>query len=576
MSAGSERLDNGSLEIYSLDVGQADATVMITEEGTIVLNDADEEKIVDGLETVLADRTIERTENGNIPLVFAASHFHRDHIAGLEHLGYHDYEISHAVQPDDNRIEKRDPETGKPEKAVAGKRIRNYKNNLETLNVGKITQVSEGDDVSIDAATEFSVLAPPATDESVEVTRVSTGASVNLPPVRPNENSAVYKLEGERSVLFMGDVQDKSDHYAESWLIQQHDKGEVNLNADILSVAHHGSANATSTEFLDRVDPEVAVISSDLGQQHNHPTDEVLKNLYEHDVGVYWTAGHGTTRTDLDETLSPTPTNALETTHPADIAALKHYCGDADVAPKEVETLAPGNLPEETPDWITSAAPLIAQTREAIADAAITNADTVEEVRQTLESTPDAHDSLHADVQADRDEHVTTTADVNRTRESFFNAKRAERAYRQLPLHTRLRANLPNRFGGIDHPLQDIPDPDDIEGPRDVGELPKAVRTPSAGELRDENRIVIAEHFRTAETAADRAVETATTTDDVTRRLRETPGAHKDFLYAIETPNAHSADAPEQEPSEELTPTNERTHSAERRQDQDRDRSLGL
>lgn len=39
----------------------------------------------------------------------------------------------------------------------------------------------------------------------------------------------------------------------------------------------------------------------------------------------------------------------------------------------------------------------------------------------------------------------------------------------------------------------------------------------------------------TAEEAADRAVETAATADTLRESLRETPGAHKDFLYAIET-----------------------------------------
>ncbi|WP_390205601.1 hypothetical protein [Halocatena marina] len=108
----------------------------------------------------------------------------------------------------------------------------------------------------------------------------------------------------------MGDVQDKSDHYGESWLIQEHDNPEndVDLNADVLVAAHHGSNKATSTEFLDRVDPEVAVISSGLHNKHTsenqhdaHPHDATLKRLYDRDIGVYWTPGHGTLRTDLTQ-----------------------------------------------------------------------------------------------------------------------------------------------------------------------------------------------------------------------------------------------------------------------------------
>lgn len=47
--------------------------------------------------------------------------------------------------------------------------------------------------------------------------------------------------------------------------MQQHDDpgSDVDLAVDVLFVAHHGSANATSEEFLKRVDPEFAIISSD-------------------------------------------------------------------------------------------------------------------------------------------------------------------------------------------------------------------------------------------------------------------------------------------------------------------------
>jgi competence protein ComEC len=572
-----EPLANGRLEIYTLNVEQADAHAVITEDGAINLIDADKTAVGEELDTILDGRIASETETGNIPIeTFLVTHFHKDHSRGVGTLHDHGYEIQHVIEPAENRYELADLDTGKPEEGVSQTVLETYERGLEKHDPESVRQVSEGESLSTDLDTQ--VVAPPSEPGTLRFTSPVTGRENTLKPTGANANSLAFKTEGDQSVLFMGDIEDTAGLNGETRLMHQHDSEEsdVDLTADILVLAHHGSDNATSTEFLDRVDPEVAVISSDLGQQHNHPTDEVLKNLYEHDVAVYWTAGHGTTRTDLDQTLSPAPMTDLETTNAADIAALKHYCRETDVAPEDVETLAPGNLPEETPNWITTAAPLVAQTREAIADAAITNADTVEEVRQTLASTPNAHDYLRAGVQADRDEHVTTTEDVNRTRESFFNAKRAERAYRQLPLHTRIRANLPTRFGGIDHPLQDIPDSDDIEGPRDVGELPKAVRTPSAGELRDQNRIFIAEHFRTAEDAADRAVATATTNADVTRRLRETPGAHKDFLYAIESPHAHTADDRKQAVSEELTPTNERTRSAEREQNQDRDRSLGL
>lgn len=82
-----EPLANGRQEIYTLNVGQAD-----------------EVKVVDELETVLADRPVDRTEDGTISFTFAATLFHTDHIKGFENLGFNDYVVSHVIQPDESRI----------------------------------------------------------------------------------------------------------------------------------------------------------------------------------------------------------------------------------------------------------------------------------------------------------------------------------------------------------------------------------------------------------------------------------------------------------------------------------------
>jgi hypothetical protein len=203
-------------------------------------------------------------------------------------------------------------------------------------------------------------------------------------------------------------------------------------------------------------------------------------------------------------------------------------------------------------------------------DVAIANAETVEEVRHTLTTTPDAHEYLQEGVQADRKEHVTTKADVKQNQESYFNAKRAERAYQQLPLHKRVRANLPNRFGGIDHPLNDIPASEGIDGPRDIADLSKAVKKRAAADQRARGKIFISDPITTAEEATDTAVESAITAETLQQRLRETPGAHKGFLYALETPNAHTAHEPDHDQSESLEQTNQR------KQTFDQDSSLGL
>jgi competence protein ComEC len=573
MSVDGERLDNGVLELYSLDVGQADATVIITEQGQIVLNDADEAKVADGLEEVLGDRTVERTDDGNIPLVFATTHFHRDHIEGLGTLGRHDYEVSRAIQPDDARIEIVDADADDSDKRITKEKIEDYVNDLEALGVEEIEQVSCGDEVSIDSDAELNVLAPPNDDDSVEVTRASTGSKVNLPPERPNENGAVYKLEGERSALFMGDVQDKSDHYAESWLIQQHDdvESDVDLDADVLFVAHHGSSNATSEEFLDRVDPEVAVVSSDFAKQHNHPTDEVLKNLHENETEVYWTAGHGTVRTDLDEMLTAEQTKGLDTTDAADLAALKHYCRENDVTAETVETLAPGHLPEETPDWVAEA-PIVAQTPEEIVDAAITNAETTEDVYETLkgkESHP-ANRQLYMAIKNDRNEHVTDAGTIQENRHRRDTAERKQ-ADSQPSWSDRVQSSMP-LVPDPDVPEYNGPAPDEIEGPFKEEELPDAVKdSRTAKTIRDDafSRDSPPDYLLDAEEDANTAVNNAKTAEELFEGLRENPGAHTDVMKAIETPHTH---LPENLVSQERDKA--QTISQSRSHDNDRGLSL--
>jgi competence protein ComEC len=92
-----------------------------------------------------------------------------------------------------------------------------------------------------------------------------------------NNTGVVCRLVfGENSFLFTADVY-KS---VESKLI----KNGASLDSDILKAGHHGSKTSTSNEFVEKVSPDVAVISAGKGNSYGHP--EVLDILENYGIRI--------------------------------------------------------------------------------------------------------------------------------------------------------------------------------------------------------------------------------------------------------------------------------------------------
>ena len=89
-----------------------------------------------------------------------------------------------------------------------------------------------------------------------------------------NEASIVGKLVyGENSFLFTGDA----SLYTEN-LIEWNEKDKT-LDSDVLKLGHHGSRTSSSILWLEKVSPEVAIISVDKGNKYGHPHTELLDRL---------------------------------------------------------------------------------------------------------------------------------------------------------------------------------------------------------------------------------------------------------------------------------------------------------
>ena len=103
-----------------------------------------------------------------------------------------------------------------------------------------------------------------------------------------NNGMVVRLIYGEVSFLLTADTMWE----AEFELIAR----RAGLSSTVLKVGHHGSATSTTAEFLDVVNPRVAVISVGTDNKFGHPNEEVLDRLQQR-IGrenVYRTDQHGT------------------------------------------------------------------------------------------------------------------------------------------------------------------------------------------------------------------------------------------------------------------------------------------
>lgn len=100
-----------------------------------------------------------------------------------------------------------------------------------------------------------------------------------------NQSLVLYVRMGSDKWLFTGDIEKES----EQQLIRKY----PNLQADYLKVAHHGSQTSSTQEFIDQIQPEVALISAGKNNTFGHPSQEVIERLEEENIKIYTTAEDG-------------------------------------------------------------------------------------------------------------------------------------------------------------------------------------------------------------------------------------------------------------------------------------------
>lgn len=293
--------DIGELEVHTIDVGQADATLVVGPTGETMLIDSghweDDGEIV---LSYLRDRGIERID------YLVTTHAHADHVGGHpEVIEYYETEAEGIGAIYDSGTVSTSETYG------------DYLDAVEQHNVS-LVRAQEGDEIPIEGA-EADVLHPTADSDLEEL----------------NENSLVVHLEhGNAGFLFTGDVGTEE----EQRLVDEYDD---DLASTVYQVGHHGSYSSTSDALLDAASPSIAVISAPYDSPYDHPDDDPLERLAARNVDTYWTAIHGTVvfTSDGDAVRVATQTDA--TTDPAEFGDAEPSDADPTDPVEERGTTAP-------------------------------------------------------------------------------------------------------------------------------------------------------------------------------------------------------------------------------------------
>jgi competence protein ComEC len=277
----------GELQVHVLDVGpgEGDSILIVSPTGTSVLIDAGDAGKGKAVLAALKQHKIEKLD------YFIATHPHPDHIGGADEV-INQIKVGTVI---DNGV---DLSTPKPSPTPVKKGAKPAPTPAPTRR-SKVQSINAFFDEYKDAVDKSGAQHEKA--ESGTKYDLGGGAIVTvLAPTEPfftkdqmkaggnetNANSIVLRLDyGDFAMLFMGDAEEQT----EARLLGK----ELNLKANVIKIAHHGSKYATTEKFLQRVQPGAAIISDGEWNRYGHPAQSVLDRLKAINAKVYRTDWQG-------------------------------------------------------------------------------------------------------------------------------------------------------------------------------------------------------------------------------------------------------------------------------------------
>lgn len=241
------------LQIFFIDVGQGDSTLIITPSHKKILVDGggNEYGSFDVGESTLLPYLLDRRIT-TLDFILI-SHFDSDHVKGL-------FAVIENIKVKNIIISKQ------------GENSENFQNFQKLIQNKKINIIvaEKGTIIRVDKYSYFEILFPEANLIKENIL---------------NNNSIVTNFHCmEFSMLFTGDIEDK----AEKIMLELY-KNTDKLNATILKVPHHGSKTSSTKEFLEEVKPKIVLIGVGENNKFGHPNMEVIERLKKYTSLIYRT-----------------------------------------------------------------------------------------------------------------------------------------------------------------------------------------------------------------------------------------------------------------------------------------------
>ena len=237
------------LQIYFFNVGQADC-ILVRSNGKNMLIDAGDNE--DG---PLLVKYIKRLGIRKIDYLIG-THVHEDHIGGMDNI-IKEFEIGEIYIP---------YTTNKSKRKFYEDVINEVKQKELSINYKKV-----GDKFELGEA-------------KCEIKSIDNSDPTSSSKI--NSTSIVIQMEANNNkYLFMGDAEDDVETNSKiTW-----------EDIDVLKVGHHGSDTSSTEQFINKVLPEMAVISVNSNtNSYGHPSETVIKRLQDKKCEIYRTDMNGT------------------------------------------------------------------------------------------------------------------------------------------------------------------------------------------------------------------------------------------------------------------------------------------